>query len=67
MSASKSSNKHKQHFLELGEKATRTWLIGARCALKDSQRKVAAAEHVLKKFERAKKRKPESKKEQAHG
>lgn len=60
MSASKSSNKHQQHFLKLGEKATRTWLIGAHGALKDSQRKVAAAEHVLKKFERTKKRKPET-------
>lgn len=60
MSASKSSKKHQQHFLELGEKATRTWLVGARGALKDGQRKVAAAEHVLKELERAKKRKPET-------
>lgn len=52
-------NRERKRFRSMGEAATRAYLAGALPNLRSFQRTVAAAEHVLKKFERAKQRKPE--------
>lgn len=47
-----SINRQRKKFRAMGEAATREYLIGARPNLRAFQRRVAAAEHVLKQFER---------------
>lgn len=56
-------NQLRKEFRAKGEAETRQYLHGALPNLRAFQRRVAAAEHVLKQFERAKKRRPEP----AHG
>lgn len=48
--------KLRQHFVQLGEDGTRQWLSAAHPALKELQRKVAAAETVLRQYKRARSR-----------
>lgn len=60
MSLPASTNRERKKFRSMGEAATREYLTGARPNLRAFQRRVAAAEHVLKQFERAKQRKPET-------
>ena len=52
-------NRERKRFRAMGETAVRAYLAGAVPNLRAFQRSVAAAEHVLKKFERAKARKQE--------
>lgn len=54
-----SINHERKKFRSMGEAAIREYLTGARPNLRAFQRRVAAAEHVLKQLERAKRRKPE--------
>lgn len=51
-----SINRERKKFRSMGEAAIREYLTGAVPNLRAFQRSVAAAEHVLKKFERAKAR-----------
>lgn len=54
-----SINRARKKYRAMGEKAVREYLAGALPNLRAFQRNVAAAEHVLKQFERAKARKQE--------
>lgn len=51
-----SINRERKKFRSMGETATRKYLTGALPNLRAFQRRVAAAEHVLAQFERAKAR-----------